>query len=132
MRTIVPLLLPMAALLWLGIAGAASAESPTGPRGRLTHLPASRLLALCQSPRTGAVCDAYVSGISDGITLVESASGPDIARKVCVPEANGNQLRGAVVGWMSKHPERLSSDVGPVVYDAMADAFPCAAGAAKP
>ena len=128
MRTNVLLTLPAAALMWLGAAGAASAE----PKGRLTHLPASRLLALCQSPRTGAVCDAYISGISDGITLVESASGPDIARKVCVPDANGNQLRGAVVGWLSKHPERLSSDVGPVVYDAMADAFPCAAGAAKP
>ena len=117
------------AMLWLGGAGLASADTP---KGRLTHLPAGKLLSLCQSPRTGAVCEAYISGISDGITLVETEAGPDVARKVCIPQASGTQLRGAVVGWLSKHPDRLSADVGPAAYDAMADAFPCAARAARP
>jgi hypothetical protein len=112
----------------LALSGAAFAQDK--PVGRLTHLPASTLLRLCQSPQTVKVCDAYVSGISDGITLVESAAGPNIARKVCIPQASGSQLRGALVGWMSKHTDRLSSDVGPVAYDALTDAFPC--GAAKP
>ncbi len=101
------------------------AQAQDRPMGRLTHLPAGRLLALCQSPRTSAVCDAYVSGISDGITLVETAAGPGAARRVCIPQASGIQLRGALVAWMSKHPDRMSADVGPVAYDALAEAFPC-------
>ena len=127
MRTNLLLTLPAVALLWLGAGTVASAE----PTGRLTHLSAAKLLSLCQSPRTNGPCEAYISGISDGITLTGDAV-PKDQRKVCIPEASGNQLRGAVVGWLSKHPERLSSDVGPVVYDAMTAAFPCAAGAAKP
>ncbi len=118
--------LTLPALLWLG--GAPSAEAA----GRLTQLPAGKLLSLCQSPRTGATCEAYISGMSDGITLVETDAGPNVARRVCIPEASGKQLRGAVVAWLSKHPERLSADVGPAVYDALADAFPCAKGAGKP
>ena len=118
-----------ATLTALLVAGGASAEAAGG---RLTHLPAGKLLALCQSPRTGATCEAYISGMSDGITLVETEAGPDVARKVCIPDASGKQLRGAVVGWLSKHPERLSADVGPAVYDALQAGFPCAAGAGKP
>jgi hypothetical protein len=107
------------------------------PVGRLTHMQASKLLGLCQSPRGAAPCDAYVSGIADGITLVESAAGPDVARKVCIPAVSGNQMRSAVVAWMSKHNDRLSADVGPVVFDALADTFPCSGnggteGASKP
>ena len=128
MRTTLLLTWPAAAaLLWLGVGNVASAE----PTGRLTHLSAAKLLAMCQSPRTNGPCEAYISGISDGITLTGEAV-PKDQRKVCIPDVSGNQLRGAVVGWLSKHPERLSSDVGPAVYDAMTAAFPCAAGAAKP
>lgn len=128
---------------FLVLAVAASLAAPTfspafaedKPVGRLTHLPAGTLLRLCQSPQTAKVCDAYVSGISDGITLVESVAGPNVARKVCIPQASGNQLRGMVVAWLSKHSDRLAGDVGPVVYDALNDAFPCkpdGAGASKP
>ncbi len=126
MRTSVSM---FAVLLLVGTAGTACAQ---GKAGRLTHLPAGKLLSLCQSPHTGATCEAYLSGMSDGLTLVEGDAGPDVARKVCIPDVSGKQLRGAVVGWLSKHPERLSSDVGPVVYDALAAAFPCPAGAGKP
>jgi hypothetical protein len=109
------------------MAGASQAQDK--PVGRLTHLPAGTLLRLCQSPQTVKVCDAYVSGIADGITLVESAAGPNTARKVCIPQATGTQLRSTVVAWMSKHSDRLSADVGPVAYDALTEAFPCGAGA---
>ena len=124
----------LAGVLVAGATMAGAAQAQDRPVGRLTHLSAGRLLALCQSPRTAAVCDAYVSGISDGITLVETAAGPNAARRVCIPQASGVQLRGALVGWMSKHPDRQSSDVGPVAYDALAETFPCAGGAgtAKP
>lgn len=112
--------------------GALAADEGGRPVGRLTHLPASSLLRMCQSPQKVQACDGYISGISDGITLVEAAAGPEVARKVCIPGVPGAQLRGAVVGWMSRHPDRTSGDVGPAVFDALADAFPCAAGAAKP
>ncbi|MCQ8241175.1 Rap1a/Tai family immunity protein [Rhizosaccharibacter radicis] len=127
-------LLPAGAAVLL-LAAAPGAIAQDKPVGRLTHLQAGKLLSLCQSARTAAVCDAYVSGISDGITLVETAAGPDVARKVCTPAASGNQLRSTVVAWLSKHKERLSEDVGPVVFDAMAETFPCKggdAGASKP
>ncbi len=121
----------LAAALAVGVSLAGAARAQDKPVGRLTHLPASALLRFCQSPQTVKICDAYVSGISDGITLVETVAGPNTARKVCIPQASGTQLRGTVVAWMSKHSERLSADVGPVVYDALTDAFPCA-GTPKP
>ncbi len=118
----------LAGVLVAGLAATGGARAQDRPVGRLTHLPASALLRFCQSPQTIKICDAYVSGISDGITLVETVAGPNTARKVCIPQATGTQLRGTVVAWMSKHPERLSADVGPVVYDALNEAFPCAGG----
>ena len=121
----------LATTLAAGVSMTGAAWAQDRPVGRLTHLPASALLRFCQSPQTVKICDAYVSGISDGITLVEAVAGPNTARKVCIPQASGTQLRGAVVAWMSKHSERLSADVGPVVYDALTDAFPCA-GTPKP
>ena len=111
------------------VGSAHGADSSGPPVGRLTHLPAGTLLRLCQSPQTVKVCDGYVSGIADGITLVESAAGPGPARKVCIPAASGAQLRSMTVAWLSKHNDRLSADVGPVVYDALAEAYPCGAGA---
>ncbi len=122
----------LAGMALAGALATGAAQAQDRPVGRLTHLPASALLRFCQSPQTIKVCDAYVSGISDGITLVETVAGPNTARKVCIPQASGTQLRGTVVAWMSKHPERLSADVGPVVYDALTDAFPCAGGAGTP
>ena len=119
----------LAGVLLAGAAVAGTAQAQDRPVGRLTHLPAAALLRFCQSPQTVKVCDAYVSGISDGITLVETVAGPNTARKACIPQASGTQLRGSVVAWMSKHPERLSADVGPVVYDALTEAFPCTGGA---
>ncbi len=101
------------------------------PGGRLSHLSAQALQRLCQSPQTAKLCDAYVSGMSDGITLVETAAGPSVAREVCIPApTTAQQMRGVVLGWLSKHPDRLSGDVGPATYDAFKAAFPC--GAAKP
>lgn len=113
----------------LMLAGAAHAQTSGRPVGRLTHLQAGSLLRMCQAPQGVKSCEGYISGISDGITLVESAAGPEVARKVCIPAVPGTQLRAAVVGWLSKHNERLSSDVGPAVFDALASAYPCDAGA---
>ena len=115
-------------LVLAGALATGAAEAQDKPVGRLTHLPASALLRFCQSPQTIKICDAYVSGISDGITLVETVAGPNTARKVCIPQASGTQLRSTGVACMSKHGERLSADVGPVVYDALTDAFPCTGG----
>ena len=101
------------------------------PGGRLSHLPAGTLLRLCQSPQTAKTCEAYISGVSDGNTLAVVAGGPAAARKVCIPQVDGKQLRGVVVAWLGKHPDRLSGDVGPATFDALAEAFPCS-GTAKP
>ena len=118
----------LASCLVLGAGSIAAAQDK--PVGRLTAMPASNLLRMCQSAQTVKACEGYVSGISDGITLVETAAGPDSpARKVCIPAASGTQLRGMVVAWMSKHQGELSGDVGPVVYKAFADTFPCKEGA---
>lgn len=100
--------------------------------GRLSHLQAGALQRFCQSPQTAKICDAYVSGLSDGITLVETAAGPNVARDVCIPgPTTAQQMRGVLLGYLSKHPDRLGSDVGPVTYDAFKAAFPCAGGGAS-
>ncbi len=120
----------LAAVATFGMSGAAFAEAQGG---RLSHLPAGALQRFCQSPQTVKVCDAYVSGVSDAITLVETAAGPNVARDVCIPgPTTAQQMRGVLLGYLSKHPDRLSNDVGPVTYDAFKAAFPCGGGAAKP
>ncbi|MCQ8276883.1 hypothetical protein NFI95_00265 [Acetobacteraceae bacterium KSS8] len=123
----------LAALATAGVSGGLSGGAfAQAQGGRLSHLQAGALQRFCQSPQTVKVCDAYVSGVSDAITLVETAAGPNVARDVCIPgPTTAQQMRGVLLGYLSKHPDRLSSDVGPVTYDAFKAAFPCG-GPSKP
>ena len=104
---------------------------------RLTAIPAARFYQTCQSRGGQTVCDAYISGVADGVTLAESSVGkgpdgkPKLAPTICIPSLSGTELRGRVTGWLSAHTDRLKGDVGPAVHDAMAELFPCAAGAGR-
>ena len=118
---------------------AASAGIGSGAEAqRLTAMQASRFFQTCQAHAGQTVCDAYISGVADGVTLTESsvpkgAGGkPSVVPTICVPPSNGNMLREQVVRWLSGHTDSLRGDVGPAVHDALLALFPCTAGAGKP
>ena len=120
----------LASLAIAGSAGGANAQ-------RLSAMQASRFFQICQSRGGQPVCDAYISGVSDGVTLTESSVGkgddgkPRVAPAICVPPMGGSALRTKVMSWLSSHSDKLKGDAGPAVHDALLDQFPCTAGAGK-
>lgn len=120
----------------IGFAGV-TANSTGAQAQRLSAMQASKFFQACQSRGGQTVCDAYISGLSDGVTLSESSVGkgadgkPLVVPAICVPPTSGSALRAKVMGWLSSHTDRLSGDVGPAVHDALLDLFPCHAGAGK-
>lgn len=123
------------ALLLASIAVAGSATAAQAQR--LSALPAARFFQTCQSRAGGTVCDAYISGMSDGVTLSESSVGkgadgkPRVVPTICVPAMAGSALRMSVMTWLSSHSDKLQGDVGPAVHAALLAQFPCTAGAGK-
>ena len=116
------------------MASMAFAGSATGAQAqRLSKIPAARFFQTCQSRGGQTVCDAYISGVADGITLTESSDGKGGSGKpaICLTPSSGAVLRGKVMGWLSSHTDRLQGDVGPAVHDALAELFPCNAGGAR-
>ena len=114
------------------------AGSATGAQAqRLSELPAARFFQTCQSRAGGTVCDAYISGMSDGVTLSESSVGkgpdgkPRVVPTICVPPMSGIALRTTVMTWLSSHTDKLQGAVGPAIHDALLAQFPCTAGAGK-
>ncbi len=113
----------------VGLGSAAQAQ-------RLTAMQASRFFQTCQAHAGQTVCDAYISGVADGVTLTEptkdAAGASGAASTICIPPSNGNVLREQVVRWLSGHTEALRGQVGPAVHGALQALYPCPAGAGKP
>lgn len=109
--------------------------SQAGHAQRLSAISAGKFFQSCQSRGGQTVCDAYISGLADGVTLSESSVGkgpdgkPRVIPAICVPPGSGAMLRQRVMAWMSGHTDSLQGDVGPAVHAALLDLFPCKAGA---
>ena len=105
--------LPLAAVLFLVACG------PDGNGAGTADFSGSDLLKRCDSTvaTERLECDAYVSGMVDGLGL---------GRQVCIP--GGSTLRedrDVVRRYLKDHSERLHEGRATLVYDSLRSAFPC-------
>lgn len=99
---------------------------------RASPMQAGRFLQICSTPRGQQICDAYITGMADSFALVEAMAAKSTDGQVklkpviCIPrQTTGEAMRGAVVSWLSAHKDRLHSQVGETVYQALHDSYQC-------
>ena len=107
--------------LGLGVCGNAdAAEFMTG----------KSLLHVCEdsSPNgpSAGICIGYVSGASDQLDGMKGTVLPQL--NYCLDKTvTTSQLRSLVVKYLRNHPESLDQAASYLIYDALTDAYPCAA-----
>ena len=100
---------------------------------RLASIKAGRLLQLCTNTQTRPACDAYLSGVGDGIAGVEHMmtreQGQNFAGATCIPQSTSAEtLRSTVSDYLHAHRDALDKDAAVPVFAAYHAAFPCKAG----
>jgi hypothetical protein len=111
---------------------ALSAASPALAQ-RIAPMKAGKLLQLCSRPNTAEVCDAYISGVSDGGTLAKlnakNEGDTGAGAGFCIaPAVTIQDMRTKVGGWMKSHSDALTKPAGEAVFAALHDSYPCGSG----
>ncbi|WP_428376725.1 Rap1a/Tai family immunity protein [Lichenicoccus sp.] len=120
--------------LLLTSAFAVACLSPASQAQRVSMMPAGKFLQICSSPHGVPACDAYLAGMADSFALIQSVaekSSGEVKLKpqICIPKTIATaDMRGSVVSWLKSHQERLHSQVGESVYEALHTAYPCNGG----
>lgn len=97
---------------------------------RLAPMKAGALGKMCSSSASRTACDAYLSGLTDGVTLAQinahntgDASAPT---GFCVPASEDiAAIRTKVLTWLKAHSDSLGKPVGESVFTALHDSYPC-------
>ena len=97
---------------------------------RLASMAAGRFGQICSKPRGKAICDAYISGMSDSAALsalhAQSHGDTNPVAAFCVPDAESTtHMRLKVLSWLRSHRDVLQAPVGKSVFAALHDAYPC-------
>ena len=118
--------------LALAACGMAMLAAPQARAQRVSPLTAGKFAQICSSPRNGggAVCDAYITGMVDTLSLARNAARKNgdtqFKLDVCVPQtATGVEMRGKVLSWLRNHRDQLGAPVGETIYAALIAAYPC-------
>nr|WP_321984515.1 Rap1a/Tai family immunity protein [uncultured Lichenicoccus sp.] len=117
--------------LLLATACALAYASPASRAQRVSPMQAGKFLQICSSPRGAQICDAYITGMADSFALIQSVADKSdgtvkLKPQICIPRATaGAAMRDSVVSWLKGHQDRLHSQVGESVYEALRTAFPC-------
>ncbi len=114
----------------LAFGASLGASMRPGEAQRLAPIKGGKLLALCQNARARTACDAYISGVSDGIAGVQhmmtDRQGQSFAGSTCIPDATSAEtLRSTVVDYLSGHPDSRDKPAAVPTFDALHAAFPC-------
>ncbi len=120
MRT---LLLALSATLAVSVPLAAQAQ-------RLAPIKGGKLLSICENARSRTLCDAYVSGVADGIAGVEHMmsreQGQGFAGATCIPQSTSAEtMRSTVVDYLHGHSDAIDKPAAVPTFDALHAAFPC-------
>ena len=104
--------------------------TPLAHAQRVSKITGEKLLQTCSASRGKLVCEAYISGVADGIARMEKdmtrAQGQSFAGATCIPtETTITQLHSTVVSYLRAHPETQSGPAAIPAFDALHDAFPC-------
>ncbi len=113
----------LACLLGAALPGAAQAQ-------RLAPIKGGKLLQLCENGRARTVCDAYVSGVADGIAglehMMSKEQGHDFAGATCIPvSTSAETLRTTVIDFIRAHSEDQDKPAAVPTFEALHAAFPC-------
>lgn len=97
---------------------------------RLAPMKANAFGKMCSAASGRTACDAYLSGLTDGVTLAKiNAHNEGDASAIagfCVPAAEDiAAMRAKVISWLKAHPDSLPKPVGESVFTALHDSYPC-------
>lgn len=124
----------IARLLALGCVLVVGLPAAHASAQRVSRLDGARLGSLCTKPAGTGICDAYISGLADSVTLahlfdrnVEKDS-KDVPAFCITPATPTADMRGKVVNWMKAHRDDLNRPAGEVVFTALHESYPCGGG----
>ncbi|QEO18319.1 Rap1a/Tai family immunity protein [Acetobacter vaccinii] len=117
------------ALLCLGVAicapGLAQAQ-------RVSPMKAGNFARICARATGHSVCDAYLSGLADGVSLskisARNEGDANAPAGFCVPvQETTDAMRAKVLTWLKAHTDALNKPVGESIFTALHDSYPCSA-----
>lgn len=119
----------MKRLVLIALAGALAVPGLAHAQ-RLAPMKAGAFGKMCSTTATRTACDAYLSGLTDGVTLAQinghnngDASAPT---GFCVPATEDiAAMRTKVLTWLKAHTDSLGKPVGESVFTALHDSYPC-------
>lgn len=94
--------------------------------GRHTYFTGVSILNWCKKEDeiSNILCVNYLKGLYDGAALPRQVYKLDA--QFCKPLAvSGNQMRLIFLKYAREHPERLHESAAPLLFSALADAYPC-------
>ncbi len=97
---------------------------------RLAPMKAGAFGKMCSSASGRTACDAYLSGLTDGVTLAKingrNEGDANAPAGFCVPATeNIAAMRAKVLTWLKAHSDSLGKPVGESVFVALHDSYPC-------
>nr|WP_298798854.1 Rap1a/Tai family immunity protein [uncultured Acetobacter sp.] len=97
---------------------------------RISPMQTGNFLRLCTRAAGATVCDAYITGMADAVSLskINDRNEGDSSAPAgfCVPTSeNGAAMRVKVLAWMKTNSEAMSKPVGESVFKALHDSYPC-------
>ena len=109
---------------------AVAAPTAVAHAQRLAPITGGKLLSLCGNARMRTACDAYVSGVGDGIAgvqhMMSDQQGRAFAGSTCIPNGtSGETLRSTVVDYLRAHSGLMDKPAAVPTFEALHAAFPC-------
>lgn len=97
---------------------------------RVTAMKTSHFAAMCHAQKGHPMCDAYLSGITDGVSVgginAVNRGDKNVPRPFCVEKsATMAQLRQHFLQWADNNRNLLDKPVGEGVFLALHAAYPC-------
>lgn len=86
------------------------------------------LQMVCKDPRSQALCDAYIGGISDGAAeVMKFYVGTEHQKPVVCPpvDMKNNQVEAIAKKFLDAHPEMLHQSAAVLVIGSLMKTFPC-------
>ena len=97
---------------------------------RVSKLTGAKLLGACSNPKGKLICEAYISGVADGIAGSEKNmtrdQGHSFAGATCIPnDTTTDQIRSTVISYLHDHGDAASQPAAIPTFDALHAAYPC-------
>ncbi len=97
---------------------------------RIAPMKAGNFARLCTRATSAGICDAYIGGLTDGVSLSKindrNEGDPSAPAGFCVPTTETMPvMRSKVLAWLKAHSETLDKPVGESVFAALHASYPC-------